>query len=109
MNQLEKELLPYWRNMLKPQGLFRVIFPDFDAMLQDYLNEAMTFEQLALVTMGGQDYALDYHYSLFTVERVTHMLQLAGFHNIVVVERGRKNDICRESEIIATKEGGVEK
>lgn len=101
--QLQNELFPYWKRLLKPNGVLRVIFPDFDAMLLDYQSGEISFSQLAQVVMGGQDYLLDYHYSLLTPERVMEMLEKAGYRNITVTIRGRRNDICRESEIIATK------
>ena len=101
--QLQNELFPYWKRLLKPNGVLRVIFPDFDAMLLDYQSGEISFSQLSQVVMGGQDYLLDYHYSLLTPERVMEMLEKAGYRNITVTIRGRRNDICRESEIIATK------
>ena len=102
-SQLQKELLPYWYSLLKPNGVFRAIFPDFEAMLPDYQSGEISFDQLARVVMGGQDYMLDYHYSLLASEKVMEMLQEAGFKDVKIIELGRKNDICRESEIIAIK------
>lgn len=100
---LQKVLMPYWKEKLKNGGKLRIIFPDFEAMLEDYNKNEISFENLSLVLMGGQDYGLDYHYSVFSVDKVKDILEKSGFHDIEIVERGRKNDICRESEIIAIK------
>ncbi len=101
--RMEKELLPYWKSLLKTGGIFRVIFPDLEAMLQAYEAGEMDFNLLARIIMGGQDYQLDYHYAVYSPELVVAMLQNAGFHDIQIVARGRENGGCRETEIVATK------
>ena len=101
--RMEKELLPYWKSLLKTGGVFRVIFPDLEAMLQAYEAGEMDFNLLAEIIMGGQDYQLDYHYAVYSPELVTTMLQSAGFHDIQIVAQGRENGGCRETEIVAIK------
>lgn len=101
--RMEKELLPYWKSLLKTGGVFRVIFPDLEAMLQAYEAGEMDFNLLATLIMGGQDYQLDYHYAVYSPQLVVAMLQNAGFHDIQIVEQGRKNGGCRETEIVAIK------
>ena len=101
--RMEKELLPYWKSLLKTGGIFRVIFPDLEAMLQAYEAGEMDFNLLARIIMGGQDYQLDYHYAVYSPQLVVAMLQNAGFHDIQIVARGRENGGCRETEIVAIK------
>ncbi|WP_449290609.1 methyltransferase domain-containing protein [Oscillibacter ruminantium] len=100
---MEKELLPYWYSLLKPNGEFRVIFPDLAAMIETYQAGSMTFEELGRIIMGGQDYQLDYHYAVYSPETVCAMLERAGFRDIQLVARGRENGGCKESEIHAVK------
>ena len=101
--RMEKELLPYWRSLLKTGGTFRVIFPDLEAMIKAYETGEMDFSLLGTLIMGGQDYQLDYHYAVYSPELVVSMLENAGFHDIRVVARGRENGGCRESEIVAIR------
>ena len=103
MEVMKRELIPYWRSLLKPNGIFRVIFPDLEAMIADYHDGKMRFEQLALNIMGGQDYQLDYHYAVYSAETVCNMLEKCGFHDIKVIAKGRENGGCRETEITALK------
>ena len=100
---MERELLPYWYSLLKSEGIFRVIFPDLDGMIQAYTKNEMSFEALAEVIMGGQDYQLDYHYTVYSPERVAEMLKRVGFRNVKIVARNRENGECREAEIVAQK------
>lgn len=100
---MERELLPYWYALLKSGGVFRVIFPDLDGMIQAYTGNEVSFETLAEVIMGGQDYRLDYHYAVYSPERVAEMLKRVGFRDIEIVARNRENGKCREAEIVARK------
>jgi len=100
---LEKELLPYWFNLLKSDGVFTAIVPDMDAMANKYVEGNMTFSELSEVIMGSQDYKLDYHYSVFSPELLVDMLNKAGFAEIEIKSHGRKNGMCYEMEIVAKK------
>ena len=101
--RLEKELLPHWFSRLKDGGVIRLVFPDLPAMIAAYTAGEMSFDELGEVIMGGQDYALDYHYAVHSVERVAALLEKTGFKDIRIVAEGRKNGQCRESEITAVK------
>lgn len=101
--RMEKELLPYWKSLLKSGGVFRVIFPDLEAMIKAYDAGEIDFNTLGTLIMGGQDYQLDYHYAVYSPGLVVSMLENAGFHNIQVVAQGRENGGCRETEIVAIK------
>lgn len=101
--RLEKELLPYWKSLLKTGGVFRVIFPDLEAMMEAYQAGEMSFQTLSSNIMGGQDYQLDYHYAVYSPNVVVAMLEQQGFHHITIVAKGRKNGDCRETEITAVK------
>ncbi len=101
--KLEKELLPYWYSLLKPDGKLTVIFPDMEAMLESYHQGNMSFDQLGYLIMGAQDYQLDYHYAVYSPDIVVAMLKAVGLRDIQIVARGRENGGCLETEIRAVK------
>ena len=100
---LESEILPHWYLKLKAGGHVVLIFPDFEEMLAAYGRKEMSFEDLAEVVMGGQDYALDYHYAVLSTKIVEQALAAVGFSDIKVVKAGRRNGLCYETEIHAVK------
>lgn len=98
-----RRLLPYWHSLLAPQGTFRAIVPDGETMLAGAADGSYPFEHFREVLFGGQEYDGDFHFNLLTPDSLKGYLQEAGFENIAVPARGRKNDICFEFEIVATK------
>lgn len=96
-----RRLLPYWRSLLKPRGMFRAIVPDGQAMLEGIADGSYPFEHFREVLFGAQEYEGDFHFNLFTPESLSKMLDEAGFEQITVPVKGRKNDICFEFEIVA--------
>lgn len=101
--KMRDELLPYWYSLLKPDGVFRVIFPDIKEMVGAYSEGNISFDALATIIMGAQDYQQDYHYAVYCADTVTKMLEEAGFKDITVVALGRENGECLETEISARK------
>ena len=100
---MEREIMPYWISLLRKGGKLRIIFPDAECMIDDYNKGNKSFEELARIIMGAQDYDKDYHYTMYNTQRVIDMLKGLGLNNITVIERGRINGDCRETEIVATK------
>lgn len=94
-------LLPYWRSLLRPGGIFRAVVPDGEAMLSHYAAGTYPFEHFRTVLFGAQEYEGDYHFNMFTPDSLGRMLKEAGFQDIAVPAKGRKNDISFEFEIIA--------
>lgn len=98
--QLQR-LLPYWRGLLSPNGSFRAIVPDGEAMLSGIADGSYRFDYFREVLFGAQEYEGDFHFNLLTPDSLTELLKEAGFDEISVPVRGRKNDICFEFEISA--------
>lgn len=98
---LERQLLPYWHSLLAPGGTFRAVVPDIEAMIDQYRDGAITFENLRTVAYGGQEYAGDFHHTAFTPDSLAALLEKAGFVDVAVVERGRVNGDCLEFEVVA--------
>ena len=101
--QLRRELLPYFFNLLKEGGEFRAVVPDAEAMIREYSNGEYPYDDMREVMYGAQDYDGDFHFNMFTPISLNELLQEAGFKNIIIVESARKNGKCFEFEISAFK------
>jgi hypothetical protein len=97
-------ILPHWRNILAPNAVLKIIAPDAEAMIISHANKEMSFDNLALVTFGKQEYDGDFHYAMFSPSTLQTLLQKAGFNKIEIICAGRVNGLCREMEINAKKE-----
>ena len=98
-----RRLLPYWRSLLAPNGVFRAIVPDGQAMLDGIAAGTYPFEEFRMVLFGAQEYEGDFHFNLLTPDSLKSLLEEANFKSIAVPVRGRKNDICFEFEINAKR------
>jgi predicted SAM-dependent methyltransferase len=101
--QLRRELLPYFFNLLKEGGEFRAIVPDAEAMIREYSIGQYSYDDMRDVIYGGQDYEGDFHFNMFTPTSLHELLHEAGFKNITIVESARNNGKCFEFEISAIK------
>lgn len=100
---LERRLLPYWHDRLRPGGVFRATVPDGVAMLDGYAKGEIPFEDLRSVLYGGQEYEGDFHFTMFGAETLTELLARAGFTEVEVEAQGRPNDICLELQVAARR------
>jgi predicted SAM-dependent methyltransferase len=101
--QLRRTLLRYWRDLLRPGGIFRVVAPDAEGMMQAYYRGEYPFERLREVTFGGQDYNGDFHYNMLNTKSLTELLLAAGFVDVNVIAENRENGGCKEFEIAARR------
>jgi predicted SAM-dependent methyltransferase len=101
--QLARRLLPYWHSRLAPGGVFRCVVPDIDAMITQYRNGEISFDDLREVAYGGQEYDGDFHHTAFTPESMGDLLRDAGFSDVELIERGRVNGACLEFELSARR------
>ena len=101
LEQLRRELLPYWISLLGPGGRFRAIVPDGAAMARAYVSREYDFENFRQVTFGGQDYDGDFHFNMFSTESMTVLLKEVGFREVEVMAENRENGGCKEFEIVA--------
>lgn len=100
---LRRVLLPHWRKKLRVGGMLRIVVPDAEAMIKDYIAGQMPFQDLRDVTFGGQDYGGDFHYTMFTTDHLEEALRDMQFTDIVVTAQGRGNGTCREMEIVGVR------
>ncbi len=101
--QLRRELLPYWKSLLKKGGVIRAVVPDAEAMIREYTAGKYPYDDMREVLYGGQDYDGDFHFNMFTPEHMKGLLEEAGFEAVTLIEAGRKNGKCYEFEIAAKR------
>jgi predicted SAM-dependent methyltransferase len=101
--ELKSKVLPAWRELLKPGGLFRVVVPDAEGMIQEFSRGNCAFESLREVTFGSQDYPGNYHYTMFSRESLQALLRESGFLVAEYTAVGRANGLCLEMEITAVR------
>ena len=70
-----------WRRVLKPGGIVRISVPDFDHLVNLYLESGRDVQSIIQPLMGGQDYAFNFHYTCFNRTDLSRLLVEAGFRN----------------------------
>lgn len=100
-HQMRRRILPYWRSLLAPGGILRVICPNWAAMLQLLNSGQMSLADFRLLTFGAQDYEGDDHFAMYTPETLAALLTETGFHQIDVIAVDRMNGKCPEMELVA--------
>lgn len=105
--QLLREVIPYWSELLREGGVFRAVVPDAEAMIRGYSAGSYSYSDLREVTFGAQDYDGDFHYNMFTPESLSTLLSEAGFESVEIIASGRKNGACFEFEIQATRKKAI--
>jgi len=103
LEQLRRQLLPYYYSLLKEGGIFRAVVPDAEAMIQNYVKGEYPYDDMREVMYGAQDYDGDFHFNMFTPESMKKLLQEAGFTAVHVNATGRPNGKCFELEVCAKK------
>jgi len=101
--ELRKVVLPYWHQLLKPGGMLRAVIPDWDSMIREYARGTFPFENLREVTFGSQDYALTFHFNMFSQASLRALLEEAGFRDATFPVVARPNGKCLEMEVRATR------
>lgn len=101
--ELRRRLLPYWFSLLAPGGRFTAIVPDGEAMVGQLAAGSYEFESFRQVLFGAQDYNGDFHFNLFEPRSIRALLEEAGFTDIDIPVSGRRNGLCFELEVHATR------
>ena len=83
--------------------MFRAIAPDGRAMLDEFAAGRYAFADFREILFGSQDYDGDFHYNLLAPDTLSEMLHNAGFRQVEVPYRARRNGKCFEFEIHAIK------
>ena len=101
--ELKRQLLPSWYNLIKKGGMLRTVLPDSVTMMEQYLKDDFPFERLRMVTFGAQDYDGDFHYNMFSKESLKNLFLEVGLVNIEFPVIGRWNSGCYEMEVVGYK------
>lgn len=105
VEQLRRKMLPYWITKLAPGGTFRAVVPDAAAMIRRHRAGEIPFDQFREVFFGGQEYEGDFHFNMFTTESLSEILIAAGLSGPLIEAEDRRNGMCFEFQISATKPG----
>lgn len=70
-----------WRRVLKKRGVFRLSVPDFDNLVEVYVQEGRN-PDLIQDNVLGQEPPYDNHYTLWSMKKMQAMLEHAGFTNV---------------------------
>lgn len=70
------------KRVLRPGGVLRLSVPDFDLLLEIYRESGRNVLVIERALMGGQNYAFNFHYSVFNRERLGSELLRAGFTEV---------------------------
>ncbi|HKZ68861.1 MAG TPA: hypothetical protein VJ020_02215, partial [Anaerolineales bacterium] len=100
-HQFQTRVLPYWRGLLKPGGVLRVICPNWSAMLARLGDGRMPLADFKRLTFGAQDYAGNDHFAMYTPETLRSLLLDSGFLRVGIQAEDRMNGICPEMEVWA--------
>jgi predicted SAM-dependent methyltransferase len=100
-HQLRARILPYWKSLLRPGGMLRIICPNWAAMLERLNDGRMSLADFKRLTFGAQDYEGDDHFAMYTPETLGELLMSCGFKRVEVVATERMNGLCPEMELVA--------
>lgn len=76
-----KNALKRWYDILKPEGILRLGVPDFEAIVNYYIEEKKIDPIMGLL-YGGQDYDQNFHYVCWDFKKIKKDLEEIGFKNI---------------------------
>ncbi len=75
------QVLKEWHRVLRPGGLLRVSVPDFELLVQTYLDSGHDMQSVQQPLMGDQDYAFNFHFCAFNAAELGRLMREAGFRS----------------------------
>jgi hypothetical protein len=102
IDDLRRNVLPYWISLLKPGGHFRAIVGDADETMRTYLAGGMSFEELRAFVFGAQAHRNDLCYTMFSAQSLCDLIRESGLTHVTIVAAGRRNGGRYEIEVDAT-------
>jgi peptidoglycan hydrolase CwlO-like protein len=103
-HEFRHKILPYWRALLKPLGILRIICPNWDAMVRQLMEGRLSWARFKEITFGGQEYDGNDHFAMYTPESLAAALRENGFSRVETIDTERDNGGCPEMELIAVKD-----
>jgi len=74
-------VLKEWTRVMKPNGIIRIAVPDFEGIVDEYL-ENKDLMSLQGPIFGGQTYDYNFHHIAFDYKILKSLLEEAGLYNI---------------------------
>ncbi|MEQ1749543.1 MAG: methyltransferase domain-containing protein [Prosthecobacter sp.] len=75
-------VLKEWKRVLKVGGCLRIAVPDFNAIIDAYNISGRDMSLIQPYLMGGQDYALNFHFVMFTHDFLEKLFLELGFCDV---------------------------
>lgn len=72
-------VLAEWHRVLRPGGVLRLAVPDFEKLIEVYLNTGRDLDAVLGPLVGRQNHPHNFHYMLFDRKKLTALLAAAGF------------------------------
>ncbi len=76
------EIIRNFHKKLKVGGVLRLSVPDFDRLVTAYQANDNNLELIKLALMGGQDYAYNFHKSVFNYAALVSLLEACNFQHM---------------------------
>jgi len=76
------KVLKEWHRILKRGGVLRLSVPDFDKLIAVYSAEEKDIQAIIMPLMGGQDYAYNFHKTVFNEKYLTGLLLSVQFREV---------------------------
>jgi hypothetical protein len=99
--QLRQTILPHWHSLLRPDGVLRIVCPNWEAMIERLQAGEMPYKVFKTLTFGLQDYDGDDHFAMYTPASLGDVISDGGFTDVELVVADRMNGMCPEMELIA--------
>ena len=103
IEELRRVVLPHWRELLRPGGRLLAVVPDAEAMVRETAEGRIPFDDFQRVMFGDQEYDGDFHFSTYTPDSLSALFAEAGFQDVQIVDRARRNGLAYEFEISAKR------
>lgn len=76
------ELLCSFNKKMQPGACLRISVPDFDKLVDIYIENRRSMESVKYALYGGQDYNFNFHKSCFNIQSLTELLKSSGFNTV---------------------------
>ena len=74
-------VLQEWNRVLRPGGMLRIAVPDFEAIVEEYV-EKRDLKCFQGLLYGGQTYDYNFHHVAFDFEMIKKLLESGGFSEV---------------------------
>ena len=78
-----EEVLKNLMAKLRVDGVIRLSVPDFDKLIEVYLENDKDLDSIKLAIMGGQEYEFNFHKSIYNHGNLTRLLKECGYVDVV--------------------------